>query len=236
VLKSLVLLIKRQECERGAAKRRKDKELVDEDRESCTVESSDHCGDDFLNDKVEGDTAVSLMMVRASSNEKDQVDGVAAKISTSQSSYHSKKKGSSSPKSCTIESNDHCGDDDEVEADTVVSEEKKVDFLGFSVLSKHAKDLKIIYQKEATFMDDAMKAGFRLDCIDFCTSKATNFLFMEANKTQLKTEMKEVTQKIASLQKELELKKVGETELKKQFEAVSEFSSNSSSPLSYIVD
>ncbi|KAL1072553.1 hypothetical protein V6Z11_D11G161000 [Gossypium hirsutum] len=47
---------------------------------------------------------------------------------------------------------------------------------------------------------------------------------MEANKTQLKTEMKEVTQKIASLQKELELKKVGETELKKQFEAISEFS------------
>ncbi|MBA0560492.1 hypothetical protein Golob_017385 [Gossypium lobatum] len=137
--------------------------------------------------------------------------------------------------SCTIESNDNCGDDDEVEADTVVSEEKKLDFLGFSILSKHAKDLKIIYQKEA-FMDDAMKAGFRLDCIDFCTSKATNFLFMEANKTQLKTEMKEVTQKIASLQKELELKKVGETELKKQFEAVSEFSSNSSSPLSYIVD
>lgn len=42
VLKSLVLLIKRQECERGAAKRRKDKELVDEDRESCTVELSDH--------------------------------------------------------------------------------------------------------------------------------------------------------------------------------------------------
>ncbi|KAB2003853.1 hypothetical protein ES319_D11G159200v1 [Gossypium barbadense] len=158
VLKSLVLLIKRQECERGAAKRRKDKELVDEDRESCTVESSDHCGDDFLNDKVEGDTAVSLMMVRASSKEKDQVDEVAAKISTSQSSYHSKKKGSSSPKSkglvdedkesCTIESNDHCGDDEEVEADTVVSEEKKVDFLGFSILSKHAKYLKIIYQKE----------------------------------------------------------------------------------------
>ncbi|MBA0617828.1 hypothetical protein Godav_027246, partial [Gossypium davidsonii] len=246
VLKSLVLLIKRQECERGAAKRRKDKELVDDDRESCTVESSDHCGDDFLNDKVEGDTAVSLMMVRASSKEKDQVDEVAAKISTSQSSYHSKKKSSSSPKSkglvdedkesCTIESNDHCGDDEEVEADTVVSEEKKVDFLGFSILSKHAKYLKIIYQKEATFMDDAMKAGFRLDCIDFCTSKATNFLFMEANKTQLKTEMKEVTQKIASLQKELELKKVGETELKKQFEAISEFSSNSSSPLSYIVD
>nr|KJB42671.1 hypothetical protein B456_007G162600 [Gossypium raimondii] len=170
VLKSLVLLIERQECERGAAKRRKSKGLVGEDKESCTIES-----------------------------------------------------------------NDHCGDDDEVEADTVVSEEKKVDFLGFSILSKHAKYLKIIYQKEATFMDDATKAGFRL-CIDFCTSKATNFLFMEANKTQLKTEMKEVTQKIASLQKELELKKVGETELKKQFEAISEFSSNSSSPLSYIVD
>ncbi|KAH1081629.1 hypothetical protein J1N35_021390 [Gossypium stocksii] len=207
VLKSLVLLIKRQECERRAAKRRKDIELVDEDRESCTVESSDHCGDDFLNDKVEGDTAVSLMMIRASSKEKDQVDEVAAKISTSQFSYHSKKKGLSSPKvrlvdedkeSCTIESNDHCGDNDEVEADTVVSEEKKVDFLGFSILSKHAKYLKIIYQKEA-------------------------------NITQLQTEMKEVTQKIASLQKELELKKVGETELKKQFEAISEFSSNSSS-------
>ncbi|KAG8477913.1 hypothetical protein CXB51_027512 [Gossypium anomalum] len=171
--------------------------------ESCTVELSDHCDDDFLNDKVEGDTAVSLMMIRASSEEKDQVDEVAAKISTSQSSYHSKKKGLSSPKSkglvdedkesCTIESNDHCGDDDEVEADTVVSEEKKVDFLGFSILSKHAKYLKIIYQKE---------------------------------------EMKEVTQKIASLQKELELKKDGETELKKQFEAISEFSSNSCSPLS----
>lgn len=86
------------------------------------------------------------------------------------------------------------------------------------------------------FMDDAMKAGFRLDCIDLCTSKATTFLLMEANKTQLKTEMKEVTQKIAYLQKELELKKVRKTELKKQFEAISQFSSNSSSPLSYIVD
>ncbi|TYJ09713.1 hypothetical protein E1A91_A11G158800v1 [Gossypium mustelinum] len=171
VLNSLVLLIKRQECERGAAKRRKDKELVDEDRESCTVELSDHSDDD-----------------------------------------------------------------DEVEADTVVSVEKKVDFLGFSILSKHANYLKIIYQKEATFMDDGMKAGFRLDCIDFCTSKAPTFLFMEANKTQLKTEMKEVTQKIASSQKELELKEDGETELKKQFEAISEFSSNSSSPLSCIVD
>ncbi|PPR87675.1 hypothetical protein GOBAR_AA33014 [Gossypium barbadense] len=177
-MKSLVLLIKRQECERGAAKRRKDKELVDENRESCTVEL------------IEGDTAVSLMMIRASSKEKDQVDEVAAKISISQSSYHSKKKGD---------------DDDEVEADTVVSVEKKVDFLGFSILSKHANYLKIIYQKEA-------------------------------NKTQLKTEMKEVTQKIASSQKELELKEDGETELKKQFEAISEFSSNSSSPLSCIVD
>ena len=57
------------------------------------------------------------------------------------------------------------------------------------------------------FMDDAIKVGFKLECIDTCTSRAKTFLSIEVNKIELDAGMEEVTVKITSLQKELELLK-----------------------------
>ena len=65
------------------------------------------------------------------------------------------------------------------------------------------------------FMDDAKKAGFKLECLGTCTSRAKAFLSIEMNKTELEERMKEVIGKIISLQKELELQKNHETELQK---------------------
>ena len=55
------------------------------------------------------------------------------------------------------------------------------------------------------FMDDAIKAGFNFDYVGTYISKAKAFLSIEVNKTELKAKMKEVTRKIVSLRKELEL-------------------------------
>ena len=65
------------------------------------------------------------------------------------------------------------------------------------------------------FIDDAIKVGFKLECVSTCPSKAKVFLSIEVNKTELETKMKEVTRKIASLQKELKLQKSRKTKLQK---------------------
>ena len=62
-------------------------------------------------------------------------------------------------------------------------------------------------------MDNVIKAGFKLECVGTCTSRAKVFLSIKVNKIELETEIEEVIEKIASLQKELELQKSHEVEL-----------------------
>ena len=55
------------------------------------------------------------------------------------------------------------------------------------------------------FIDDAIKVGFKLECVGIYTSRVKASLSIKVNKTELEAKMKKVTEKIVSLQKELKL-------------------------------
>ncbi|KAH1047514.1 hypothetical protein J1N35_038298 [Gossypium stocksii] len=143
-------------------------------------------------------------------------------------------------KSCTKESSNYYDDEIEDEDETVVSKEKiqeeAIEIDG--EVGAVTIDIQDVQNETspAKSMDDAMNVVFRLACINSYTSKARAFLSKEENKTQLEIEMKGVTEKIDSMQKELEPTKAHKVDMKKRLDTISHFNCSSLSLLrSYIV-
>ena len=79
-------------------------------------------------------------------------------------------------------------------------------------------------------MDDAVKVGFRLECLTSCMSKAKAILDMQVDQTQVETHLGEVNKKLTSLKQELETYQHEQLELQNQLDTIRNLHNSSSSP------